>query len=263
MTPTPAAIAELLDHPDRLIELFAVHNFRDVGGYPTNDGRCTAWRKVFRADGLYRLTPEDVEALRPFGLRTVIDLRTSEELSERGTFPVDQYDVEFHHLSIIDRTWDMNEAHDWKGEQAEFLREKYHLMLQQGGHLLGEALRILSNQDNGPVVFHCAAGKDRTGLLAALLLSGLGVPDEIVYADYAMSELAGEKTREWAKVVSPEFAERFATMPPVLMSAHPDSIKGLLADIRESHGTIRDYCLTIGVEAHHWDALEDHLLETL
>jgi protein-tyrosine phosphatase len=135
--------------------------------------------------------------------------------------------------------------------------------LQQGGHLLGEALRILSDQDNGPVVFHCAAGKDRTGLLAALLLSGLGVPDEIVYADYAMSELAGEKTREWAKVVSPEFAERFATMPPVLMSAHPDSIKGLLADIRESHGTIRNYCLTIGVEAHHWDALEDHLLETL
>jgi hypothetical protein len=100
-------------------------------------------------------------------------------------------------------------------------------------------------------------------LLAALLLSGLRVPDEIVYADYGMSELAGEKTREWAKVVSPEFAERFATMPPVLMSAHPDSIKGLLADIRASHGTIRDYCLTIGVEAHHWDALEDHLLETL
>ena len=138
MTPTPAAIAELLDHPDRLIELFAVHNFRDVGGYPTNDGRRTVWRKVFRADGLYRLTPEDVEALRPFALRTVIDLRTSEELSERGTFPVDQYDVEFHHLSIIDRTWDMNEAHDWKGEQAEFLRGKYHLMLQQGGHYLGE-----------------------------------------------------------------------------------------------------------------------------
>jgi protein-tyrosine phosphatase len=89
VTPTPAAIAELLDHPDRLIELFAVHNFRDVGGYPTTDGRRTAWRKVFRADGLYRLTPEDIEALRPIGLRTVIDLRTTEELSERGTFPVD------------------------------------------------------------------------------------------------------------------------------------------------------------------------------
>ena len=64
VTPTPAAIAELLDHPDRLIELFAVHNFRDVGGYPTADGRRTAWRKVFRADGLYRLTTEDIEALR-------------------------------------------------------------------------------------------------------------------------------------------------------------------------------------------------------
>jgi len=245
-----------------MIELFAVHNFRDIGGYPTADGRQTVWRKVFRADGLYRLTPEDVEALRPFKLRTVIDLRTAEELDERGTFPVDQYDVEFHHLSIIDRTWDMNEALEWTGEQAEFLRSKYHLMLQQGGHYLGEALRILSDVESGPLVFHCAAGKDRTGLLAALLLSGLGVPDEIVIADYAMSELAGEKTREWAKVVSPEFSERFATMPPVLMAAHPDSIKGLLSDICEAHGSIRNYCLTIGVEDQHWSALEEHLLET-
>jgi hypothetical protein len=52
-------------------------------------------------------------------------------------------------------------------------------------------------------------------------------------------------------------------MPPVLMSAHPDSIKGLLADIRGTHGTIRDYCLTIGVEDQHWLALEEHLLETV
>ena len=262
MTSSRSAIAELLEHPDRLVDLYAVHNFRDIGGYPTGDGRRTIWRKVFRADGLYRLTTEDVEALRPLALRTVIDLRTAEELAERGTFPVDQYDVEFHHLSIIDRTWDMNEAHDWQGEQAEFLRAKYHLMLEQGGHLLGEALRILGAEKNGPVVFHCAAGKDRTGLLAALLLSGLGVPDDVVIADYAMSELAGEKTRAWATAMSPEFAERFATMPPVLMSAHPDSIKGLMSDIRNEHGTIRNYCATVGVTESHWTALEEHLLES-
>ena len=261
MPPSLETIAELLNHSDRLIDLYAVHNFRDVGGYPTRDGRSTVWRKVFRADGLYRLTPDDVEVLRPLELRTVIDLRTAEELSERGTFPLDQYPVEFHHLSIIDRTWDMSEAHDWTGEQAEFLRGKYHLMLQQGGHYLGEALRLMSIDANAPVVFHCAAGKDRTGLLAALLLSGLGVDDEIVYADYAMSELAGEKTRQWAKVVSPEFAERFATMPPVLMSAHPDSIKGLFSDLRASHGSVREYCQTIGVTTQHWMALENQLLE--
>lgn len=85
---TSSDLADLVEHPDRLINLSAVHNFRDLGGYPTADGRQTVWRKVFRADGLYRLTIEDVAALRPLSLQTVIDLRTPDELSESGTFPL-------------------------------------------------------------------------------------------------------------------------------------------------------------------------------
>ncbi len=259
---TSSDLTDLVDHPDRLINLSAVHNFRDLGGYPTADGRQTVWRKVFRADGLYRLTNEDVAALRPLALQTVIDLRTPDELSESGTFPLDQHPVDFHHLSIIDHTWDLDEAHQFSGDQSAFLQSKYHLMLQQGGQRVGQALRILSAQENSPVVFHCAAGKDRTGLVAALLLSGLGVDDEIVKADYGLSEIAGQRTREWATRVEPGFAERFAAMPAVFLAAHPNSIGGLLSDLRETHGTIRDYCSTIGVENSHWQSLEDLLLET-
>lgn len=251
----------MIDHPHRHIPLTAVHNFRDLGGYPTGDGRRMAWRKVFRADGLYRLTVADVESLRPLGLRTVIDLRTAEELSERGTFPVEAYPVEFHHFSIIDRTWDMEEAREWSQRQSEFLREKYHLMLEQGGRFVGAALRVIADSRNSPVVFHCAAGKDRTGLVAGLLLSGLGVDDATVAADYGLSQEAGERTRAWALTAAPELAERFTTMPEVFRAAHPDSIAGVLSDLRETHGDIRSFCATLGVTDEHWSNLEEHLLE--
>ena len=255
-------VDEIVNHPRRLIGLEAVHNFRDLGGYATADGRSTKWRTLFRSDGLYRLRgADDMSRVRQLGLKSVIDLRTEREQREQGIFPTDDIEVTFHHLSIVDVTWSDTETPEFDDE-VEFLVWGYRDMLEIGSSRFADAMHVLAQTDSLPAVFHCAAGKDRTGLLAALLLSGLGVPDEIVYADYAMSELAGEKTREWAKVVSPEFAERFATMPPVLMSAHPDSIKGLLADIRETHGTIRDYCLTIGVEDQHWLALEEHLLET-
>jgi len=80
-------------HSDRWVRLHAVHNFRDLGGYPTRDGRSTRWRSVFRADGLYRLTKKDVEIVRELGVRTVIDLRTAKEIEERGRYPVDRHDV--------------------------------------------------------------------------------------------------------------------------------------------------------------------------
>ena len=75
--------------PSRSVTLTGVFNFRDLGGYTTADGRTTRWRTLFRADGLDRLTPADVEVLRPYGLRTVVDLRMAHELEERGRFPID------------------------------------------------------------------------------------------------------------------------------------------------------------------------------
>ena len=98
-------------HPRRLIALDGVHNFRDLGGYPTADGRTTRWGRLYRADGLFRLTTDDVEALRPLGLRTVVDLRTHEELELRGRFPVEAHPVAFHHIPVLDTTWARPDEH--------------------------------------------------------------------------------------------------------------------------------------------------------
>src|SRR3954447_3221274 len=94
-------IADCDPEPARLVPLEAVHNFRDLGGYPTADGRTTRWRVLFRADALDRLTPADLDQLRPLGLRPVLDLRSPAELA-LGRFPVEDHPVSFHHLPVVD-----------------------------------------------------------------------------------------------------------------------------------------------------------------
>ena len=220
----------------------------------------TRWRVVFRADGLYRLSKKDLDVVRGLGVRTVIDLRTANEIDERGRYPVDRHDVQFHHLSVIDQTWDMGDANDWTGDPAGFLRLKYHLMLAEGGERLGQALDVLSREQTGVAVFHCAAGKDRTGLLAALLLAGLGVNEEMIAADFGLSEEAGVRTREWIMQHAPEYAAGYDEIPAVFHAADPDSMRGLLADLRAEHGTIREYCASVGVGTDVWERLEGRFL---
>ena len=94
----------------RVLALEAAYNFRDLGGYPTTDGRVTRWRTVFRADGLHRLTAADLGVMQDIGLRTVIDLRTADELVERGRFPLDAHPVGYHHVSLMDVIWDPGQA---------------------------------------------------------------------------------------------------------------------------------------------------------
>lgn len=248
-------LESIVRHPDRFVPLEGVHNFRDLGGYPTSDGRTTTWRTFYRADGLYRLTPSDVERVISIGIDTVIDLRTADELAERGTFPRDRHPVEFHHLSVIDQTWDMDDAFTWDGDEASFLRHKYHLMIAEGGERVARALDVMSRPESGRVVFHCAAGKDRTGILAAILLAGVGVSFDVIAADFALSAEAGVRTREWVIANSPEWAARFDEIPPAFHAAHPESMRGFLDDLVDEHGSIHEFGRSLGLDAAVWQRL--------
>jgi protein-tyrosine phosphatase len=246
---------------NRVITLDAVHNFRDLGGYPTADGRTTRWRALFRADGLNRLTPADLEIVRELGIRTVIDLRTDAELEQRGRFPIDAHPVWFHHLPIIDVTWDPNEISDPNLPAAEFLLEKYLEMLDMGEVRIGQAFHHLAMPGALPAVFHCAAGKDRTGLLAALVLSALGVPDEVVVNDYALTAEAMVRMRAWFKTHHPDYFRRMEDeTPSAFLQAEPAAMAGLLAKLRERYGTPRDYVMSLGVPSVVLGELERALL---
>lgn len=247
---------------DRLIPLEAVHNFRDLGGYPAADGRTTVWRTLYRADGLHRLDGADLDVVRALGIRTVIDLRTVGELEERGRFPVHAHPVDFHHLPIIDVVWGPDEAPgtDHDHEIVEFMAGKYLEMFEMGEAHLAAALRVLAGPDALPAVFHCAAGKDRTGILAAVVLALLGVPDDVIAHDYALSREAMDRMIAWFRAQHPELAANVAETPAAFLAAHPATMLGVLGLVRHEHGSMENYVRSIGVGDDVIGTLRERLL---
>src|ERR1700754_1311488 len=138
---------------ERHVVLESAFNFRDLGGYPAAGGRRTRWRTLLRADGLHRLTEPDLEILRRLGLCTVIDLRTENELSERGRFPIESHPVGYHHLSLMDVIWDPADAPANHEPATAFLLGKYIDMVATAEDRVAEAFRILSGPGALPAVF--------------------------------------------------------------------------------------------------------------
>jgi protein-tyrosine phosphatase len=246
--------------PERRIVLDNVHNFRDLGGYSTTDGRSIRWRMLFRADGLAGMSAADLEVMRELGLRTVIDLRSNKELDERGRFPHEDVPVSYHHFSVIDTTWTEDTERVVPDDEAEWLTWAYEQMLDRGAPRFADALRVLAEAEVYPAVFHCAAGKDRTGLLSALVLALLGVSDDDIVADYALTAEAMQRMREWIQINRPEGASLFDEVPSAYLSADPSAMRRTLARLTEEHGSIRSYVASIGVEAEVVEAIRDALL---
>jgi protein-tyrosine phosphatase len=219
----------------------------------------TKWQTLFRADGIHRLSPTDVDTLRPLGLRTIIDLRTPDEVEEHGRFPLDAYTATYHHQPVLDVIWTPEQIETF-GESPTFLVDRYREMLVVGDRALGESLRLFGAADIYPAVFHCAAGKDRTGILAALVLGLLGVPDDVIAEDYALSRDGMARMIEWLKETFPEARERLAGGPSPLASAEPETILALLDHIRVEHGSLEGYVHTLGVGAEHIEGMRASLL---
>jgi protein-tyrosine phosphatase len=173
--------------PARRLPLAGAYNLRDVGGYPAANGGQTRWRTLFRADSLHRLSVEEQEALLEYGVRTVIDLRRPEETAAAPNVFAASSHVRYLHLSITDG------APDPSGPSIE-LDELYRRILDLRGEQLGAVLTAMADDGAFPAVVHCTAGKDRTGLIIALLLGIAGVPSEQIIEDYALSAVYLEET---------------------------------------------------------------------
>jgi protein-tyrosine phosphatase len=251
-----------IEHPDRRIEMERVHNFRDLGGYPTSDGGVTKWRTLFRSDGLHRLRGDsDIQIVQDLNLKSVIDLRTKREQQEQGIFPLETIDVDFHHVSIVDATWSDSKETPQIDDPVDFLVWGYRDLLAIGPDKFALAIRILSNQANVPAVFHCAAGKDRTGVLAALILSSVGVSDEIICGDYGLTKQAIERTIIWAQQHHVEMAQRWTSINPVYLAAEPQAMQVVLNDLVAEHGSVRNYVRSLGVTEEELKELSRLLVE--
>jgi protein-tyrosine phosphatase len=240
---------------ERLIALEGAVNFRDLGGYATLDGRRTRWRVLFRADGLSELSQTDFSVMRDLGIRTVVDLRSGHEV-EQSRFDVEAHPVDFHHFPFIDQLPDVEQ---WD-RRPGLLGAQYIEMLDDAAPQIIGALEVLTAPDSRPAVFHCTAGKDRTGLLSALVLSLLGVPEETVVADYALSGEAMERLRAKLIVKYPDSKDTITGIDEVF-SANPANMVNLFAYLREHYGSVTEYAVTVGVPDAVVARLRDELLE--
>jgi protein-tyrosine phosphatase len=245
-------VAETLD---RMIALEGAVNFRDLGGYAAPGGMRTRWRTLFRADGLGELTEADFDVLRSLGIRTVIDLRSGEEL-DRGRFDVEAHPVTFHHFPFIAELPDAEEFDRRPG----LLGTQYEEIVGEAGDQILLALEALGAPDALPAVFHCTAGKDRTGVLSAIVLSLLGVDEATVVADYALSGEAMLRLRAKLVVKYPDSRETIENIDEVF-SANPAQMEQLLAHVREQYGSVSAYVEGLEADPELIESLRATLLE--
>jgi len=171
--------------PKRLLDFPALLNARDLGGYPTVDGAHTRWRSLLRSDDLAQLTLAGLQAFSNYGIETVVDLRWPSEVAENPT-PITRAlkHIRYEQISLLTPT-----PEEWRARRADSAAKELwnRSMLEQVRTELKEALEVIANASPGPLLFHCVAGKDRTGVVAALLLAVADVVPEAIAYDYAAS----------------------------------------------------------------------------
>lgn len=241
---------------DRVIALEGCLNFRDLGGYPTVDGRRVRWRCLYRSDALHHLTAADVVRLRDeLAVATVIDLRSSAELRSEGRGRLAGETIRFEHLPLFD-----GEVIRTDSRAAEFtLADRYALLAEFAKERIARVITVLA-ESPGPAVYHCAAGKDRTGVISAILLGLLGVREDVIVADYAATQASLEAIVE--RLMSAEgYQTMLAALPPDTLHAEPETMLAFLAHVRERYGDMPGYARAIGIPDSTLTHLTARLLE--
>jgi protein tyrosine/serine phosphatase len=255
---------EIAPEPQRFISFEGCVNFRDLGGYPTRDGRTVKWRKLYRSDALNELTPGDVyRALGELGLGTMLDLRNREEASRDGTGVLPANGLDYHHFPLLE---ERGEAPPMNGADiAERLSDTYQWIIHNSGEMLAEAVTIISQSPGNPgrpgnrgsaAVFHCSAGKDRTGIIAALILGVLEVEHEVVMADYLLTNDVAVAIFQRIRRMQPQYEYTQESM-----RAHPLAMEQFQETLHSTYGGPEQYLRSHGVSPDAFQSLRAALLD--
>ena len=242
-------------------------NFRDLGGYRTQDGHQVKPGLVFRSDHLSRLTAEDQQMLRHLRFKVVCDLRTTQEqqrhpdlLPPDGSIRLLPLPVQaggFDPAVAMDRLRSGNR--DWLS--LDFFIRLYCQYLDDFGPVWGTVLRLIASPANLPLVFHCTGGKDRTGICATLLLLTLGTKEEDIFRDHDLSNVCNAERLQPIYAKFEELGIGRKQAAPYLQ-APLEPLAALLAHLKKSYGTVDNYLLTnAGLDETTLAALRTHLLQ--
>lgn len=179
-----------------LLSFEGIHHCRDIGGYKSEDGRKVKWNTFYRSDKLSSLTPRDAKYLKSLNVKTILDFRSAGEVKEHPDVKIEG--IEYKNISAmpvmdnIEDNFDMMSIFSNNLVSAEDIRGlliKGYSTMVFNNMAFKELVDCIENENRLPVVFHCSAGKDRTGFAAALVLSILGVPEETIIEDYLATNI--------------------------------------------------------------------------
>lgn len=239
----------------RRLPLKGTPNFRDLGGYETTDGHFVRWGEIYRSGVLSYLTSADLTYLRQLNVRVVCDFRTQQENATAPEKWIDDSTTQRINLPIgTDSKKDVTTSleaflatHPTQAQMKDWLTRIY------GGFAFSSAPEYAQlftelKEGNIPLVYHCTAGKDRTGVFSALLLLTLGVPEQTVLADYALTDrylLSRKAQAETNRKVTANLNKTLANITPeqkkVLMVADPEYLRSTLRSIDSKYGSFDNY----------------------
>lgn len=249
---------------ERYLPIVGGLNYRDLGGYRTANGQRVRWNRVLRAGELAALTPHDLTYLANLGLKLVCDVRTDEEVAHAP----DRVPDEARHSRVPAFVENPVEPGlRWvlgnRGRFREIFADGYVQIAEENAAFIGAWLTALADAANQPALVHCTAGKDRAGLASAFLLAALGVPDDVIVADYSLSNHA-------APALFKQFRTRVERFKPLglqpeeflpLFYAEPAYLQAVLDHVRERYGDADTYLTQrAGVSAETLARLRQSLL---
>jgi len=228
-------------HPDddlsqRHIALKGASNFRDLGGYVGHEGRHVRWRKIFRSDHLASLNEQDLAELKSLGIKTSLDFRGVKESQVQAyAWP----DLQRHSLSIEPTVVQRLQSQHLKGvplsaaDALEAMQTTYRDFVILDSHRFAEMFEhLLATPD--PLLIHCTAGKDRTGLASALILSALGVSEADIWKDYLLTNQLYKRNSSGTSTLSPEVLK-------IVWEVQTSFLEAALEVIQAEHGGMTNY----------------------
>ncbi len=251
---------------ERRVPLEGAVNFRDIGGYKTIDGREVKWGKVFRSDGLARLTEQDHQTMMQMGIERIFDFRTKAEVAEAPDKLPDDGSIVHVNLPVTHGKFDFVDAMTRlkKGDSSwltpDFMVNGYIRNIEDYAMIWGEVINCVADPEGPAILFHCTGGKDRTGTCAALILLMLGVDEETVVKDHQLSNtyiagmLSGINKLIASYGVDPDKLVPYLTAPL-------DCIHALINHIRNNYGSASEYLAAkAGVKKETQELLKEKLL---
>ena len=260
MTPSEAAAALDAEFEQRLVAFEQAWNFRDIGGYPAGDGRAVQWRRYYRSGALEEMHQSDRDRFGQLGVATVIDLRRPEEVllfRERGAHPAPEVGANYLHLPPLpDGASEILDGRYGRGISGQ----RYVGYLEFAADPFRQIFEVLADPASYPLVVHCTAGKDRTGVVTAMALEVAGVPREVIEADFALTNRDTARWLTWLTAngrspssANPDEERRRLSVPPEAIAIFMDAI-------RDQFGGARGYLRSIGVSVDAIDNLPEALL---